>query len=629
MMARIRDWFERSLSRKLYFVLGATMTGISLAFLVLFVGYYRGRLIAARATTSSEINAMLQVALENAMLKRDIPGLQGIVAKLGEKKNVRGVMILNPEGEVRFSAPKTQLGRMLDLHSEGFCLGCDVRKGGTSAAMFVSDPEAGEVLRSVKSVANHEPCTQCHGKVSEHPVNGILVVDYDAGEIRREALTMGLLLAGSGILVLLAGSGAIGLALRRSVIRPVQELSKASSMLADGHFDAVDEPQGDDELAELARTFRTTSRKLEANQIELAERETFLQSMIDAMPDGVRVIAPDYSVLKVNKAFSRQIGLAPEVILGRPCYASSHARTEPCAPTLVTCPLYEIGRNGAALTCRHTHKNRDGQDVLVEVSAAPLELHTGTQKRVGVVEAIRDLSGDIQHSHEQRLSEIGHLAAGVAHEIRNPLSSIHLTLQAVRDRPNNDMRDDFSDHLDVMETEIDRCIQVTERLLKLSAPASELPELVAIDEVIPEVVSLLNAEASNAEIAMQLELSPSLRVIAADGDIRMLVFNIVQNAFHAMPAGGTMTIKGYVADDQVVIEFRDTGTGIPPEDMQRIFQPFWSRRADGAHGTGLGLPICREIVRRHGGSIRAENSSGHGANFIVTLPWAEADTEET
>ncbi len=107
----------------------------------------------------------------------------------------------------------------------------------------------------------------------------------------------------------------------------------------------------------------------------------------------------------------------------------------------------------------------------------------------------------------------------------------------------------------------------------------------------------------------------------------MLVLNITQNAFHAMPDGGRLTIKGRCEDEQVVVEFIDTGCGIASEDLQRIFQPFWSRRADGENGSGLGLAICREIVRRHNGTITATSEPAIGSTFIITLPWAEAGSE--
>lgn len=628
MIGSLRQWALSTLSRQLFLALAVTLTLLSISFLALFVGYYRGRLVEERARTSAEINDMLQVALENAMLKRDILGLQEIVTRLGTRKTVKNVMILNRAGEVRFASTSAQLGRRYEFGAENFCPGCDMTVGGKKAATFISDEQAGGLLRSVNAVANREPCQPCHGDASSHPVNGILVVDYDAGEIKRDALTMGLAMTGAGVLVLLAGTAAIGWVLQRSVIKPVHALQRASAALSEGRFDAVVDIDGHDELAQLGETFRMASRELQAQQKELAERERFLQDLIDAAPDGIRVISPDFKVVKVNEAFCHQVGLDRAKVLASPCYASSHQLSEPCAPTLVTCPLHEIGKGRKALTCRHTHRRGDGSELVVEVSAAPLELVVNGERKTAVVEAIRDLSGDIQHSQEQRLSEIGQLAAGVAHEIRNPLSSIHLTLQAMRKKPVQETASAFPDHLDVMDGEIDRCIQVTNRLLRLSAPPAELPELVALDVVIPEVISLLRAEALHKGSEISLELDGSLRVIASDSDIRMLVLNLVQNAFHAMPRGGKLQIRGYCSQDQVVVEFADAGCGIADDDLPRIFQPFWSRRADGAQGTGLGLPICREIVRRHGGKITVRSRIGEGSTFVVTLPWAEASIEK-
>lgn len=625
MIASLRDWIGARLSRQLFFVLGATLTVLSLAFLALFVGYYGGRLVDERARTSAEINDMLQVALENAMLKRDIAGLQDIVRRLGKRKSVKRVMILNTSGRVRFASDDAQLGRHYNLSGDDFCPGCDMTKGGTKASTFTQDPVQGSILRSVNAVSNRTACKQCHGDASVHPVNGILVVDNDAGEIKSDALKMGLAMTGAGVLVLLAGTGAIGWVLQRSVLKPIGDLRSASIALARGRFDSDIKIEGHDELAELGATFRMASEKLEAHQTQLAEREHFLQSLIDAVPDGIRVIGPDYRVLKVNEAFCAQVGLTRDEVLSRPCYASSHQRNEPCAPTLVTCPLHEIMNGSRALTCKHTHKHSGGADVVVEVSAAPLGVALNGGPKGGIVEAIRDLSGDIHHSQEQRLSEIGQLATGVAHEIRNPLSSLRLMLQALRRKPTDMPQHEFSGELDVMDGEIDRCIQVTNRLLRLSAPPSELPELVSMDEVIPDVISLLRAEADSVGIEISLGLTPFLRVIATDSDIRMLVLNLVQNAFHAMPRGGKLSIVGFCQSGDVVVEFRDTGCGISPEDMPRIFQPFWSRRADGAHGTGLGLSICREIVRRHDGKISAVSEENAGAIFTVSLPWAERD----
>ncbi len=627
MIARLKRWLSESLSRRLFFVLAASLSLISLAFLILFVGYYRDRLITARATTSVEINGLLQVALENAMLKRDLDGLQDIVERVGQKRAVSGVMILNPRGEARFAAPLAQLGRTFDIADEEFCPGCDINAGRKTATAFVSDPIVGSVLRSVNPVPNRAPCTGCHGEVAKNPINGILVVDYEAQQIKGDALAMALALTGSGVIALLTGATAVGWVLQRSVLAPILSLKKASLALSDGRFDVEVPTQGHDELAELGRTFRVMSQRLDAQRSELAQREDFLQSMIDAIPDGIRVIGENFKVLKANKAFCEQQGLRSDEIVGKPCYVSSHQRSEPCAPTLVTCPLHELRASNEPLTCRHNHISREGRERVVEVSAAPLEVAPEGERCI--VEAIRDLSSEINHSQEQRLSEIGQLAAGVAHEIRNPLSSIHLSLQSMR-RQKEEKRDrGLLDHLNLMDGEIDRCIQVTDRLLKLSLPPAELPELISLSQIIPEVISLLHAEAERMNISIKLDLEGTLRVIATDSDMRMLVLNIVQNAFHAMPDGGSLRITGREEGETVRIGFEDTGVGISSDDFHRIFQPFWSRRADGARGTGLGLPICREILRRHEGSVEVTSDVGKGSKFEVSLPWAETTTEVT
>ncbi|MEW5964641.1 MAG: ATP-binding protein [Pseudomonadota bacterium] len=630
MIQRLEAWLDQRLARKLMAATAASVTLVSLGFLGPFVGYYRDRLISERAKTSVEVNGLLQGALENAMLKRDLEGLKDIVEHLGAKPSIRGVMILSPKGEVRFASDARQVGKRYDLAAGALCPGCGRILPGLAATAFLDNGTNGNILRSVNPVSNQPRCKECHGSATDNPVNGILVVDYDADEIRRDAFDMALALSGSGLVVLMSAIGVLGLVVRRSVLAPVGVLKEASQALSAGDLSARVDVTGHDELAHLASSFNDMSSRLESQRRALEMRERFLQALIDAIPDGIRVIAPDYKVLQANRAFAEQQGLALDQIVGQPCHVSSHRLDEPCAPTMVTCPVHEIRRGSGSLTCRHVHKQVDGGELAVEVSAAPLAAVGGAVRSSEplVVEAIRDLGRDLKHSQEQRLSEIGQLAAGVAHEVRNPLSSIQLALQAVRRGLAQDGSSLAGDNLDLMDHEIDRCIRVTDRLLRLASPPSELAELVALEDIVPEVVSLLRAEGDGLGVGVDLVLADGLRVVATDSEMRMLVFNLAQNAFHAMPSGGRLEIKGGISGSSVVLTFADTGVGIAAEDLKRIFQPFWSRRGDGSQGTGLGLPICREIVKRHGGSIGVSSELGRGTVFEVVLPWAEAsDTQ--
>jgi signal transduction histidine kinase len=119
-----------------------------------------------------------------------------------------------------------------------------------------------------------------------------------------------------------------------------------------------------------------------------------------------------------------------------------------------------------------------------------------------------------------------------------------------------------------------------------------------------------------------------LRVLAADSDLRMMTLNLAQNACHAMPGGGRLTVHCRREGNGIVIRFEDTGIGIAPADQSRIFEPFFSRRADGVRGTGLGLPITKAIVEGHGGSIEVESERGRGSRFTVRFADADADARQ-
>ena len=153
----------------------------------LFLGFYREQLVQERAEISMQINRTLQAAWENAMLKRDVEGLRDIVAKLGGLNGIRDVLILSPAGEIRFASDPAKLGlTMTDV------------AGATSAGSPLTSVEThgsgGEVLRSINPVPNRAPCTPCHGTVAANPVNGVLIIDYDAAPIRESATRSAILL---------------------------------------------------------------------------------------------------------------------------------------------------------------------------------------------------------------------------------------------------------------------------------------------------------------------------------------------------------------------------------------------------------------------------------------------------
>lgn len=610
----MRNWITGRLGRKFSFLLAAGLLTSSLAFLSLFLWLYGHRLESERGEASAQVNALLQVALENAMLKRDLEGLRDIVYHLGRQQNIRRVTIVNPFGEVRFSSLPETVGQQMPV-SAG-----DLQRQRT---FFLVDDLGHEVLRSINPVHNHEPCSNCHGPVDQHPVNGILIVDYDGASLRESAVQGALLLIGSGALVVLLVLSAFWWALQSQVLRPVSILRQAAGAFGRGDMEVRAALTGQDELSELGRSFDAMAASLKASMETVRRQEAFLQSVIDTVPDGIRVIDQDFRIVKANRVYCEQVGAPMEEVVGSLCYASSHGRADRCPPTLVTCPLVEVFCDRKPLKCMHRHKDSTGQEFPVEVHAAPLEMADG---RLLVIEAVRNLAADIRFSHEQKLSALGQLAAGVAHEIRNPLASVRLALQGSLRLAEQGEVDTgvLANYLRLVDGQIDKCIDVTDRLLRLSANTMTERQLVAVSTVVTETLSLLAWEAKAAKVEISTELDPSEpRVLANDGELRMVVLNLVQNAFHAMPNGGKLVVGCRQVGSEVHLTVRDDGVGISADNLPRIFDPFFSQRAGGGQGTGLGLTICRSIIEDLGGSIAVRSHPGGGTRFTVALPLPE------
>ena len=616
----------RRLSHKLLLGLGAGMLVSSLIFLAVFVESYRYRLQEERAGASEEINKLFQFSLENAMLKRDLPGLREIIGRLSQQPGIVSVQIVNPLLEVRFASNEALLGGQITLPDLG-CTDCTRGVPALSPTSWIRTTADGRsVLRSVNPIRNKPECKQCHGPAENSPVNGILIVDREAHGILSQALLAAAWMAGAGATVVFFVMIGTWIFLRRHVLAPVAALSEASRALAEGDLSARVRAKADpsEELGALCSAFDRMAGRLQESVAEIQAKEAFLKDLMDTLPDGLRVIGQDYTVVMANKAYAAQLQEDAAALVGVPCYAARGC-TEPCPPTLVTCPFTAIEGEGQSVKYIDRHLRKDGKEALFEITSARLVVNGSSEPRSLVIEEIRDLTEQVRYSQEQRLAEIGQLATGVAHEIYNPLASVRLGLQFIMNRhPDGAGLDpDTYSYLRVVDGSVDKCIEITKRLLNLSQLPSQSTQLVSLSVIAPEVISLLRYEAEQIGVDMALDLgTEDLRVLATDSDMRMLVLNLTQNAFHAMPSGGRFVLKGRIEGGNVAIEARDTGGGINPAVLPRIFDPFFSKRADGVEGTGLGLTICKAIVTRHGGTIEAGTEAGRGATFKVTLPFA-------
>jgi len=243
------------------------------------------------------------------------------------------------------------------------------------------------------------------------------------------------------------------------------------------------------------------------------------------------------------------------------------------------------------------------------------DLERRVEERTRELQAARD-----QLVQSEKLASIGELAAGVAHEINNPIGIILGFAQILRRRTLKD--NPLYRPLCTIEREGLRCKGIVQGLLDFARQGRPEPRRVNINEVIEAACSLMAHQANSSKVQVTKKYASDLpNVVADENQLQQVFFNIMLNAYQAMPDGGQLRIASGLVGDKVHAIFADTGVGIPAENLNRIFDPFFTTKEVG-QGTGLGLSISYGIVQQHGGTIEVDGKAGAGARFTVTLPAA-------
>lgn len=575
----------------------------------------------AQENDARRLATLFEASLHNAMLQRDLAGLGHLLQTLGDAPGVARAGLLDIRGEVRFASDPAWLATTHTDRLAGLCLSA-ARPGQATAQIQWRPGTSGPALHLAYPIANQARCAACHGPASAQPFNGVLLIEFQPEHTLSppQGQTPALLLVGLGALTLFGLL--MAWTLTRLITRPLAALTGAADRLAAGDTQARAALSGQDEFARVGRHFDTMAERLDHSMGRLRSQQAFLQQLIDALPDPVLVIGADHRIRLANHAYRQIIGQPRDRVAGACCHRIGRALDQPCPATLVHCPLAELtGANPPrSLRTVMTLRHADGTDIPVEIEAAPLPV----DGLPGVVEVMRPLDRSIRFSQEQRLATIGLLANGVAHEIHNPLASIRLALQASLRGLQTDTitREELVDYLELVDDQIDRAVLATDRLMRMSHPPGEQPSPVPLAPAVDDVLALLREECRQRRVTTHVELAPAtVQVLADHAGLRQVLVNLVHNALHAMPEGGEIHIRRVESADgrHQVLSVRDTGTGIPDADLPRIFLPFFSRRADGQSGMGLGLAICKSLMDHFGGDISVRSEGCAGTTFTLTL----------
>ncbi|MGB2905964.1 MAG: cache domain-containing protein [Candidatus Aminicenantaceae bacterium] len=226
----------------------------------------------------------------------------------------------------------------------------------------------------------------------------------------------------------------------------------------------------------------------------------------------------------------------------------------------------------------------------------------------------------------EKLASLGKMAAGVAHEINNPLTSILISAHLLMEKA--DKKSDTYESLDMIAEETTRCSQIVKGLLEFSRQSPPQKNLVNINDILIHIVNILKNQAVFQNIKIQKNLGPDLPDVEVDPDkMKQVFWNLMSNAAEAMPEGGTLIVASRLSGSRhrLEISFTDTGTGIPEELLPKLFDPFFTTKKG---GTGLGLAVIYGIAKQHGGSIEVKSQPGQGSIFTVSLPLSQSHESE-
>ena len=238
------------------------------------------------------------------------------------------------------------------------------------------------------------------------------------------------------------------------------------------------------------------------------------------------------------------------------------------------------------------------------------------------VAVIRDLTEqrriEEQFRRQEKLTAMGELASSVAHEIRNPLNSISMTAQRFqKDFEPKEYREEFYTLAKTMQSEVERVSNIIKQFIQFARPPKLNPTDVQISEFIQRLVSVVESEARAQNITLKVNTKGDGTARFDRAQMQQVMLNIIQNAFHAMEDGGTLTLICTTNDKQVEFKIADTGSGISKEALPKIFNLYFTTKFD---GTGMGLSMAHQIVTEHGGRIEVESEAGKETLFTISIP---------
>jgi signal transduction histidine kinase len=596
---------------------GAVVVVLSFYYLSLLAGLSlresqaRGQLVAR--TVYQRAQAVVPRAADRYAALRDDPGMRSILESSNYSRDVTDAAIVDPSGRIvahwdprfigRIMPPRPQIVEFLQM------------SGFQQVWTIFTDPgRTFEVREPLLLDSGAGPSRQAEEFGAIRVGISTLLVWRDLREALGPALgtVLGALLVATFVAMLLA----------QLFLRPIHVLRSGLTRLQQGETGiTLDLPK--DEFGDLGTFFRTVSDKLSADRSELAGQKASLENVVARLEDAVAIYNPVGKLLFANPAM-RAIAPGDGAEPWRELLQTTIATRQSHGPVAITAPATgsEAAPKGERLLITHPIQDDDGRLMGVMVIARNL-----------------DYLGQVQSTlrYSQKLTALGRLSAGVAHEVKNPLNAMMIHLELLRqklsryagvpaavvpggilDAPQFDASSAI-EHVSVISSEIRRLDQVLQGFLRFNRPEDLRLQPLDPAALLREVAQVVQPEADKTHVRLEIDAPPNVPFVNADASmLRQALMNLALNACQAMPNGGMLRFRArHASGRRVELRVEDTGLGIKPEHLARIFDLYFTTRDK---GSGIGLSMVYRTVQLHDGEIEVQSTPGVGTAFRILLP---------
>ena len=389
-------------------------------------------------------------------------------------------------------------------------------------------------------------------------------------------------------------------------------------------------------LYQAARdTSLSLAREVERRTAESEAQKRFIEAIVDSLPLSLYAIDRQYRVAAWNRNRELgELGIPRGSVLGKNVFNVLTRQPR----EMLEEEFARVFESGEIERIEQETPSPKGDIRHWVISKIPMWADkTGQVSHVITVgEDVTDrVEANRAVARAEKLAAVGRLAAGVVHEINNPLATISACAESLEARVNegefagSPALEDLREYLGLIRSEAFRCKSITMGLLDFSRTRTSQHVMIDLADVIRSAGRLLSHQKRSPELEFKLEIAPDLSPVSGDpGQLQQAVIALAANAFDAMGESGSLSIIARNDGPQVVVEVSDTGVGIPPENLAKIFEPFFTTKEIG-RGTGLGLAVCYGILTEHGGSLDVQSTVGTGTTFTITLPAIKQDEEST